>query len=462
METGVVLGQEREARDWPLELLEREIGQLAAHIHAATARWLLLVAEYDRREGWAEWGCKSCAQWLSHTCGLAPSAAREHLRVARRLPELPLIRAAFLRGELSYSKVRALSRVATPELDEVLLQIARYATAAQLERTLRSYRGVTRRELSPDEQVHGDRYVVCEWDEDGSLLLRARLPAEEGALVVRALEAGRDSLRGGSEPSSPDGSHGEPSSEGRGVSAEAEAPDASSAEALVLMAETVLDRGVAERCPAESYQVLVHVEAGTLSAPRTDDEAATGACELDDGPLLDPETARRLACDASVIRILERDGRPLSLGRRTRSVPPALRRALQSRDRCCRYPGCTQRRHLHAHHIEHWAHGGATELSNLVHLCRFHHRLVHEGGYTLERAGSPATLRFRRPDGSVIPAVPTPWAGRADQVERRHRARGLEIGPDTCASLWTGERLDLPLVVDALVANDSRLTEPPV
>jgi hypothetical protein len=462
METGVVPERELEARDWPLELLEREIGQLAAHIHAATARWLLLVAEYDRREGWAEWGCKSCAHWLSHTCGLAPCAAREHLRVARRLPGLPLIRAAFLRGELSYSKVRALTRVATAELDETLLEIARYATAAQLERTLRSYRAVVKRELSPDEQDHGDRYVVCEWDEDGSLLLRARLPAEEGALVVRALEAGRDSLRGEPKPGSADSSPAEPSSEGQDVSAEAEAPDASSAQALVLMAETVLDRGVAERCPAESYQVLVHVEAGTLAAPGTDDEAASGVCELDDGPLLDPETARRLACDASVVRILERDGRPLSVGRRTRSVPPALRRALQSRDRCCRFPGCAQRRHLHAHHIEHWAHGGATELSNLVHLCRFHHRLVHEGGYTLERAGRDASLRFRRADGSVIPAVPAPWAGRSDEVERRHCERGLEIGPDTCASLWTGERLDLPLAVDALVVNDSRLAEPPV
>ena len=451
METGVVPEQELEeldARDWPLELLEREIGQFAAHIHAGTARWLLMVAEYDRREGWAEWGCKSCAHWLSHTCGMASCAAREHVRVARRLPELPLIRAAFLRGELSYSKVRALTRVATPDLDDQLLMIAEHATAEQLERILRSYRSVVKRELSPDEHEHGDRYVVCDWDEDGSLLLRARLPAEEGALVLKALEAGRDAIRAV-----------EPSSEGEGVSAETETPDASSASALVLMAETVLDSGVAERSPAESYQVFVHVDANTLAAPGTDEEAAAGVCELDGGPLLDPETARRLACDASVVRILERDGRPLSVGRRTRSIPPALRRALQSRDRCCRFPGCTQRRHLHAHHIEHWAHGGATELSNLVHLCRFHHRLVHEGGYTLERAGREATLRFRRPDGTVVPAVPTPWPGRTDQVARTNSDGGLEIGPETSMSLWTGERLDLPFVVDTLVWNDSRLAD---
>jgi hypothetical protein len=140
-------------------------------------------------------------------------------------------------------------------------------------------------------------------------------------------------------------------------------------------------------------------------------------------------------------------------------VPPALRRALNSRDRCCRFPGCTQRRHLHAHHIDHWAHGGPTELSNLVHLCRFHHRLVHEGGYTLERVGRDRSLRFRRPDGMVVPAVPAPVPGRTHEVERRHRRNGLAIGPDTCRSRWLGDRLDLPLTIDALVVNDARLRE---
>src|SRR5919206_3388934 len=128
-----------EPESMALERLEQEIGQLAAHIHAATCRWLLLVAEFDRREGWAEWGCRSCAHWLGHQCRLAPSAAREHIRVARRLAELPAIRAAFGSGELSYSQVRALTRAATPELEPTLLEIARYATAAQLERTLRAY-----------------------------------------------------------------------------------------------------------------------------------------------------------------------------------------------------------------------------------------------------------------------------------------------------------------------------------
>ena len=450
-----------EHRQWPLERLEREIGELAAHIHAATCRWLVLVAEFDRREGWADWGCKSCAQWVSWQCAVAPSAAREHVRVARRLAELPLTRAAFGRGELSYSQVRAVSRVATPEAEPTLLELARHSTAAQLERMLRAYRGVVERELSPDERAHGDTYVVCEHDEDGSLLVRGRLYAEEGALFLTALDAARDSLSGRSGATTTPNGY-------QGASAEAEAPTepvgpvcdgaaVSNATALVLMAETLLSSGPVERSGADSYEVVVHVDAATLGALDRASDIEDGACQLDDGVPLDPETARRLACDASVVRILERDGRPLSVGRRTRSVPPALRRALQSRDRCCRFPGCTQRRFLHAHHIEHWARGGPTDLGNLVQLCRFHHRLVHEGGYMLEWKGRRGELCFRRPDGRPLDAVPKPLRGRRGELERRNRSNGARIGPETCVSRSTGERFDLALVVDALVDADPRL-----
>jgi hypothetical protein len=390
---------------------------------------------------------------------MAGAAAREHVRVARRLAELPLIHAAFGRGELSYSQVRALTRVATPEVEAALLEIARHATAAQLERTLRAYRGVVERELTRDDRAHGDAYLHCEFDEDGSLLVRGRLPADEGALVVAALAAARDGLREDAAASS------EPSSEGRGVSAEAEAcgpfsegAPASNASALVLMAETLLSSGPAERTGGDSYQVVVHVDADALGAERGT-EQPDGACQLEEGSPLHPETARRLACDASVIRILERDGRPLSVGRRTRSVPPALRRALQSRDHCCRFPGCTQRRFLHAHHIEHWAHGGPTDLDNLVQLCRFHHRLVHEGGYTLDRAGRDGELRFRRPDGRPLSRVPAPPRGGHGDLDLCNRRARLRIGPETCASRWDGQRLDLAMAVDVLVRSDSRLAE---
>jgi Domain of unknown function (DUF222) len=179
----------------PVERLEREITRRAADINAATCRWLLLVGEFDRREGWAAWGCNSCAHWLSYRCGLSPAAGREQLRVARLLEGLPEIRATFGRGELCYSQVRALTRVATAETEGLLVMIARHASAAQLERIVRGFRWVLGYELGRPE--HERRYVRCDYDDDGSLLLRARLPAEEGALVVAALEAGRDALRSG-------------------------------------------------------------------------------------------------------------------------------------------------------------------------------------------------------------------------------------------------------------------------
>src|SRR5918999_1509099 len=130
------------------------------------------------------------------------------------------------------------------------------------------------------------------------------------------------------------------------------------------MADTLLGSGPVARNGGERYQVVVHVDAATLGG-----ESDEGLGELEHGSALHPETARRLACDAAVVRILEREGRPLSVGRKTRSVPPALRRALQSRDRGCRFPGCTSSCSVDAHHIEHWANGGPTDLSNLVQLC---------------------------------------------------------------------------------------------
>src|SRR5215216_5824575 len=173
--------------------LADEITELASHIHAATCRWLGLVAEFDRRGGWFEWGCRSCAQWVSWRCGIAPVAAREHVRVARRLEELPSIRAAFADGQLSYSQVRALTRVEKVDKEEELLSLARHATAAQLERLVRAYRGVAARARAA-EYGGPERHVTWSYADDGSLVLRARLPADEGAVVLAALDAGVDRL----------------------------------------------------------------------------------------------------------------------------------------------------------------------------------------------------------------------------------------------------------------------------
>src|SRR4051795_5926974 len=157
-----------------LEQLENEITELAAHINAATCRWLRLVGELDRREGWLDWGCKSCAHWLSLRCGLGLTAARQQVRVARALSELPVIGASFGRGELSYSQVRALTRVAAPEIEEDLLSVARHATGAQLEVLVRAYRGVLATELEAANEAHRERFLVYSHEDDGSLVISAR------------------------------------------------------------------------------------------------------------------------------------------------------------------------------------------------------------------------------------------------------------------------------------------------
>jgi hypothetical protein len=183
--------------------------------------------------------------------------------------------------------------------------------------------------------------------------------------------------------------------------------------------------------------VVVHVDATALA----DDEEETEArCEVEDGPPIVPETARRLACDASVAQITEHDGKPLSVGRKTRTIPSALRRALQARDHGCRFPSCTNHRFVDGHHIRHWARGGETSVENLVLLCRRHHRLVHEGGYTVERKGNDE-WRFREPGGSAIPPAPRPPPGSAEWLLEQNEALGLTIDADTT---WngSGERLE--------------------
>jgi Domain of unknown function (DUF222)/HNH endonuclease len=465
----------------PVERLEREIAHQAAHINAATCRWLLLVGEFDRREGWAEWGCRSCTHWLSYRCGLSPAAAREQVRVARLLDGLPELRETFAAGELCYSQVRALTRVATAETEGHLIMIARHASAAQLERIVRAYRGVVSYMLGQPD--HERRYVRCDHDDDGALLLRARLPAEEGVLVMAALEAGRDALRdarthcggpapgNGAAPTAEQGADAEAGSASDETTHIGDTPDherdsgddlpapgehaaVSNADALVLMAETLLASGAPDRIAPDGYQVVVHVDAATLAG---DDD---GTCQLDDGSALHPETARRLGCDASLVRIVERDGRPLSVGRKTRSVPPALRRALRSRDPICRFPGCDRRRFLHAHHVDHWANGGRTDLSNLVHLCSHHHRLVHEGGYRIE-PGIRGAVRFCRPDGRLVPAAPPQPDGEHGELQRRNRDLGLALTDQTCVPCIYPDRLDLHWVVDNLAEDDSRLTGTP-
>jgi len=179
---------------------------------------------------------------------------------------------------------------------------------------------------------------------------------------------------------------------------------------------------------------------------------APGQSVLEDGAHVSAETSQRLACDASrVVMRHDADGRVTEVGARTRTIPPALRRALQHRDKGCRFPGCGLP-FGQGHHIKHWAHGGPTKLSNLAMLCRRHHRAVHEEGFQVERQAN-GELCFRRPDGRPLLDVPSPPAVPAnpsDTVRAQNDARGVHINAQTSTPGWQGERLDVGYAISVL------------
>lgn len=305
-------------------------------------------------------------------------AAREKVRVAHALPSLPVVSEAFREGRLSYSKVRAITRIASAENEAHLVEMALAATAAHIEAIVRKYRQVERLQAADQAMaLHESRSLSYYWAEDGALVLKGRLPPEQGAVLIEALQRADHWIEAPID----------------------EPTEARRADALSLIAEKCL---AGEAVEADRFQITVHVSAETLRADGAIDPEDPPAIE--DGPALAPDTVRRLACDAGVIPILETaDGELLSIGRRSRAIAPALRRALKRRDGGCRFPGCTHTRFVDGHHIEHWADGGETCLENLVLLCRHHHRLIHEGGFTVERVRH--SFLFTDPHGIEVPAT---------------------------------------------------------
>lgn len=424
--------------------LEAEITELAGHFNAAEHRWLTLIAEFDRRNGWSDRGCRSCAHWLNFQCGVSLGAARERVRVAHALEGLPKISAAMARGALSYSKVRAMTRIAGPEIEDYLLSIALHGTAEHVESLVQKFRRAKEaEELSREARQHAGRSVTYLWDHDGSLVLKARLPAEQGALLLKALDAACEEIP---TPHVPAGTpaYNRPSEPDERPSYAARRADACAA-----LAQTFLKQGAQAMNGGEKHQIVVHVDEATLR------DSTAGQCELEDGPSLPAETVRRFACDCSVVMLVENEkGEPLNVGRKTRSIPPALRRALNARDRGCRFPGCTHTRYVDAHHVHHWAHGGETKPSNLVTLCSFHHRKVHEGGVVIQTLDDGA-FRFTRPDGRTFDS-PVPVSSDWTQLPLSHPNRDLRIDHKTATTLWRGERMDYGLGVQVLLAQDRR------
>jgi hypothetical protein len=345
------------------------------------------------------------------------------------------------RGELSYAKVRALTRVAAPETEERLLAVGRAGTAEHVERIVRGWRRVDQKaEARESAAKHRSRALQVYRNEGGMVTVRGRLEPEVGEVLVQALTAAREALYQRTQRTFDDAGSAD-------VSAETPAFEQQQADALALLAETALHHGIDPGAPGERYQVVVHVDAPVLADPE-----APGQSALENGEHVSAETSRRLACDASLVVMQHaRGGRVVEVAARTRTIPPALRRALHHRDHGCRFPGCGVR-FGQGHHIRHWAQGGPTTLSNLAMLCRRHHRAVHEEGYQVDRAPDGA-LRFQCPDGRLLPEMPRQVTTPADPVgvlRERSRARELVLTARSATPLWRGERLDVGYAIDVL------------
>ena len=416
-----------------VDQLGDRIAQLSAQIQAATYRLLVLIREFDEKSGWNT-GFRSCAHWLNWRTGLDLGTAREKVRVAKALGVLPLLSEAMGCGELSYSKVRALTRVATPENEAELLEFARAGTAAHVEKLVRAWRRVDRQdEVQHENRRHASRYLQAYTDDDGMVVLKARLDPEVGAAVMKALEAAEQVLYDRERETKDEWGDGVPLQQRR-------------ADALGLVAESALDGGMDNGTRADRLQVVVHVDEQVLEDPE-----APGVSMLEDGTDVSAETSRRLACDAGkVVMKHDSEGNILDVGRRTRTIPTPIRRALTVRDKGCQFPGCGLK-FCEAHHLKHWADGGRTSLENLVLLCRHHHRAVHEEGCRIEHTAD-GELRFFRPQGWEIPTVPPPPPLVEDPLaELSSLLDGEEISIDAHTGFpgWQGESLDLNWAVQS-------------
>ena len=422
--------------------LEQEITALAAHINAASYRLLKLIAEFERGQGWGQWGCRSCAQWLNWRCGIAMGAAREKVRTALALEKLPQISRAFRLGQLSYSKVRALTRIADSKNEEDLLMIAEYGSASHVENLVQKYRRVLRSDKLEEERDdaqrhHSGRALNYYWDDNGYLVIKVQLGPEQGGIFIKALAAAESALEQ-DDQHVPAGTPPREEDEGNPLDPPPRTRfENKRADAVTLIAEAFLQTGPEAVKTADRYQVVVHVNKATLN-------------HIEDGPAIASDTARRLCCDSSIVHMCtENPGEEesLSIGRRSRSIPPSMRRALQQRDGGCRFPGCDATRFVDGHHIQHWADGGETKLDNLVLLCRHHHHKVHEGGFGLQLTTS-GHLSFSRPDGQLIPGAP-PLPKSDTEIEELNRQVDLNIDADTLFC-WNGDTMDYGVAIDGL------------
>lgn len=378
--------------------IEDAILQLAAARSAIERVLLDQVAEFDRRRAWRIDGARSMAGWLTTALNVGFGTASRLTETAERLAELPAIAGRLGQGRLSLDQTRELARFATASTDEHLAEEAERLSVRELQHMARRATAVSE---ETEVEIHQQRRIRWWWDGSGRLLhLDGLLPGADGVVVARALERSAENV-----PGDPDTGRLDPL-------------EARRADALVAMASQSLGRD----SDPDRATVVVHVDADALAT-------GEGPAEIEATTTISNETARRLACDARWQLSVDRDGEPVGIGRTDRRIPPWLARHLAQRDHGCRFPGCGLRRWVHGHHIEHWIDGGETHIDNLITLCGFHHRLVHERGWRLRTGEGPIT--WLRPDGTAFEPGPP-------QLRAAVRARIVEpILPH-----WMRTRLD--------------------
>jgi hypothetical protein len=396
--------------------LEQRIGSSSALAHSALADACQAVAEFDEIGGWCAPGIRSSAHWLAINAGFALHNGSELLRVGQALRMLPRIAEAFSAGRLSFDKVRQITTVAAPATEDVFLEIALGASGSQLARICSSLRRIANADgPDHDRRQMAGRGLWTYIDEAGMMRLVAKLVPEDAAVVMAAIESIT-----GSKP----------------VESDSEVPDpaeepwaARRADALVSMAAHALAGGATALVDKSAIrQVVVHADINLLTG-----ESPDGRCFIEGGAPISVEAARRIGCDAEIVSVTERDGLPIDVGRTKRFPTDRLRRALEVRDRFCRFPGCgVPASRAHAHHIQHWLDGGPTELRNLILLCGFHHRRLHDGGYVIRQCADG--FRFETHDGRVIGASP-PVLVESLQPEA--------FDFETARAEWGGEPMDL-------------------
>lgn len=445
-----------------LDALGDQIAELAAQIAAATARFVRLLGEFDEHGGWAGPGMRSLAHWLSWRAGMSLRTARDHVRVARALRSLPRTAEAFEKGELSYSKVRAITRVATGETEPELVDIALNAPAAHVERLVAGLRKVDRTErkehrrwTEPDPEpgqppLPSDpppQELQWRWDEEsGDLVVWGRFGPADGRRILAALTRSElERIRTAEHDEEPE----PPTGEGAGERADdlpvdrTAPPPGQAGPALLALVEIGLSVQEAPVLASSAEVLFLHQQ-----GPAGKDCSAEhrGTVSADDGPALDDGTAEEVLCGADSRCVLRGGtGAVLAFGRRRRRFSTAQLKALRLRDRCCQTPGCGRSRFLHAHHVVYWSRGGRTDLDNAVLLCGACHRAVHLGRLVVRALGGQR-FEFVDPSSDEVMTPAPPLFGRADTI-----LADRTVTPRTMAGGWEGEPLDLSLATSMLL-----------